>query len=304
MNTQPDRDDLPFRHYSAKHRCIAWVSQNIFQDVTYVVRHGLLTGMKRKGGLGFLPEFLWKGTETAEIRFWRNVDLDGGVVYDVGAFHGLLTLFFATRARQVIAYEPNAKNRERLIENINLNRITNVTLRPVGLGAAEGTATMVFDPLMPGGASAEQATKDQLLKAVRGAVTEEIRITTLDIDQKTERLPAPDLIKIDIEGFELDALQGARTILETYRPALYIELHGETMNEKRRKTTALVSFLEEVGYRTIRHVESGTDINASNASIRCEGHLYCPRPDGHETPERARRSPSGPQAGEHGSARG
>ena len=52
-----DRDlqeDLPFRHYTLKHRVIAWISMHLFDTATYTVRHGLLKGMKRKGGLGWV----------------------------------------------------------------------------------------------------------------------------------------------------------------------------------------------------------------------------------------------------------
>ena len=48
----PDlKEDLPFRHYTLKHRLIASLSMHLFDTVTYTVRHGLLRGMKRKGGL-------------------------------------------------------------------------------------------------------------------------------------------------------------------------------------------------------------------------------------------------------------
>jgi hypothetical protein len=53
-----DGGEQPFRHYSRKHSAIAWISQNLFDYVTYTVRHGLLRGMKRKGGLGWMPQFL------------------------------------------------------------------------------------------------------------------------------------------------------------------------------------------------------------------------------------------------------
>ena len=72
---------FPFQHYSRQHRTIAWVSRRLFDRFTYTVRHGLIRGMKRKGGLGWLPV----GTTTKEELFWRGVDLTG-LVYDVGAF--------------------------------------------------------------------------------------------------------------------------------------------------------------------------------------------------------------------------
>src|SRR5579872_5700296 len=114
-------DDRPFRHYSTKHRMVAWVSQNLFDNVTYTVRHGLLKGMKRRGGLAWIPEWIVGGTASPEQLFWRDVNLRDLIVYDIGAFQGLLTLLFAQQARTVVSYEPNAKNYARLLENLQLN---------------------------------------------------------------------------------------------------------------------------------------------------------------------------------------
>ncbi|HWC00599.1 MAG TPA: FkbM family methyltransferase [Bryobacteraceae bacterium] len=270
----PSNDDQPFHHYKLKHRLIAWVSTHLFDQMTYTVRHGLLTGMKRKGGLGWVPDSLSKQTETAERRFWKGLDLRGKVVYDVGAFQGLLTLFFARQARQVIAYEPNTNNHKRLLENLSLNRLSNVHVRKTGIGSSPQTMRMVVNPLMPGGASVEGKTTEQLLRSEAPVQTEEIPITTLDLELAAG-MPAPEFIKIDIEGWEIEALKGARQILLTHKPALFLEMHGETVNEKRRKVAEIVDFLDGVGYRNIRHIESGTLITPQNSSAAMEGHLYC-----------------------------
>src|ERR1022692_1454971 len=78
-----DADERPFQHYSTRSRVVSWVSRRFFDGVTYTVRHGLLRGMKRKGGLAWLPAAV-AGGETAEEIFWREQSLFGLVVYDVG----------------------------------------------------------------------------------------------------------------------------------------------------------------------------------------------------------------------------
>jgi FkbM family methyltransferase len=269
-------DDQPFRHYSLKHRVIAWISIHLFDQVTYTVRHGLIRGMKRKGGLGWLPARLSGATETAEHRFWNDLDLRGLTVYDVGAFQGLLALHFARQAKQVICYEPNPTNRTRLMENLSLNHIQNVRVRDVGLGSKPQDLSLVYNPLMPGGGSVEPKTVEQLLHSPAGIQKEEIQVTTLDMEL-AQGLPAPDFIKIDIEGWEIEALRGARDTITRYRPGLFLEMHGETWNEKKRKVAEIVACLNQFGYGDIRHIESGQPITAENADAAAEGHLYCPR---------------------------
>jgi FkbM family methyltransferase len=264
-------DDLPFQHYSLRHRAIAWISRCLFDRFTYTVRHGLICGMKRRGGLGWAPAWLARGAqtseETSEEMLWRGLPLGGQVVYDVGAFHGILTLFFASRAAQVIAYEPNEANHARLIENIRLNHLTNVRVRKLGVGSQPGSGTLHYAPQMAGGGTVDP-------NAIAPA-SQRVDITTLDGDIATAALPAPDLIKIDIEGWELEALEGARATIHAHHPALFLEMHGETMAEKKRKATEIVAFLRTAGYRDIVHVETGAAIEPGNEALAAEGHLHC-----------------------------
>jgi FkbM family methyltransferase len=260
-----------------QHGAIAWISQNMFDHLTYTVRHGLIQGMKRKGSLGWMPQSLSGQFETKE-EAWRSLDLKGMVVYDVGAFHGILTLFFASRAARVISYEPNSRNNARLLENIQLNELKNVVVRPVGVGSVPGTGTLVFAPLMSGGGSLEEKTVEQLKRSGAAPVSQEIRITTLDQDIEGERLPRPDFIKIDIEGWELEALYGSVKTLTTFKPSLFLEMHGETMREKKRKVAEIVDFLRDTDYENIVHVETGTQITRANTAVAVEGHLYCRHP--------------------------
>jgi len=266
--------DQPFQHHTLKHHIVSWISRNVFGNLTYTVRRGLLKGMRRQGGLAWLPEFAGTANHTPEHRFLSGLDLSGQVVFDIGAFEGLVTLFFARQAQHVVCYEPNPGNVARLRKNLELNSIHNVTLRQFGLGVNPRSAVMVWDPSMAGAATLEDTSMAGAIGSHKNARREEIRITTLDQDMIDAGLPEPNLIKVDVEGYELPVLQGARQLLERLHPALYLEMHGETMNEKRRNVQAIVEFLIQVGYRKILHIESGEMITKDNCELAAQGHLY------------------------------
>jgi FkbM family methyltransferase len=165
--------------------------------------------MKRKGGLRWVSKLLAPGTMTAEQQFWWGLDLRDKTVYDIGAFHGLLTLFFASQAKAMVCFEPNTQDHKRLIENLTLNRIQNVEVRKVGVGSRHERRRMLGSPLMPGGASVDGKTVEELFRAGMRTVAQEISIVTLDEEIPQSSLPAHDFIKIDIEGWEIEALRGA-----------------------------------------------------------------------------------------------
>jgi FkbM family methyltransferase len=260
-------------HYTLRHRVIASLSQRL-DHITYTQRHGLIRGMRRQGGLGFLPALLAGGNhETAEHRFLRSLDLKDKVVYEVGAFQGILTLFFSSRAKEVIAYEPNPPSYNRVLQNLRLNGRNNVRVRHLAVGELEGSLTLLCDPLMPGGTSGDPTVASQI-KGSTAATTVTVPVVTLDNDIPAHRLPAPNFVKIDIEGMELPALRGMAETLKRHRPELYMEMHGATMDQKDANVKAIVDFVLSLGYTNILHVESGERITRDNATRAREGHLY------------------------------
>jgi FkbM family methyltransferase len=267
-----EKDDKAFQHYSLKHLCVSWVSRNLFDHVTYTVRYGLLKGMKRKGGLAWIPR-PGASSETPEHRFLANLDVSGKTVFDVGGFEGLVTLYLSRTAKHIVCYEPNSRNYARLCENLELNRIRNVTVRRYGVGASRSKSVMTSDPRMAGGATLAPSMS-RSIEHQSSAQHEEIQITTLDEDIVEARLPEPDFIKVDVEGFELQVLQGARHLLANKGPALYLEMHGETLNEKRVNVRAIVDFLNSVGYEKILHIESGQEITRPTSELAAQGHIY------------------------------
>lgn len=274
MNNANLTSDIAFESFTLKNRMAAWVSTRLLGSITYTVRHGLLKGMKRKGGLAWAPAIFSSESLDAEEQFLCGLSLDGATVYDVGAYQGLVTMFFAKRAKRVVCFEPNTQNYTRLLENLKLNGIQNVEVRKAGVGSRRDTRRMIESELMPGLSSFDAPIVEKLVQARMGTVAEEIPIVTLDEEITAAHLPPPDFIKIDTEGWEIEVLRGARSTLEQHRPSLFLEMHGANMSEKSQKVREIVAFLWELNYRQICLVETGTTITPENSDLAMEGHLY------------------------------
>jgi FkbM family methyltransferase len=272
----PDGTTYAAYHFGIRSRVVSRLSRAL-DGLTYTQRHGIIAGMRRRGGLGFLPAWVaGREGDTAEIRFLRALDMRGQVVYDVGAFHGILTLHFARTARQVIAFEPNPVSRARLQDNLTLNALTNVRVVPLACGREAGMLELFFDPAFSGGASADAALKAQIAGSTRERRMQRASVPVLRLDDVVVRegLPAPDLVKIDVEGLELDVLEGMETLLAREQPRLYLEMHGSSAEDKTARVRKIVEFLVARRY-VVRHVESGTFVTVENAGHAREGHLYC-----------------------------
>jgi FkbM family methyltransferase len=159
------------------------------------------------------------------------------------------------------------------MQNLRLNGRTNVRVRNFAVGRQPGMLTLLSDPLMPGGTSGDPAVASQI-KASASVRAVDVPVVTIDDEVATGTLPPPDLVKIDIEGMELPALQGMSRTLDAHHPDLYLEMHGATMAHKEASVAAIVAFLEAHHYRHILHVESGTPISSANAGVAREGHLF------------------------------
>jgi len=220
---------------------VSAISRHVFGHVCYTARHGLHKGMRVEGGLGWIPS----SKASLEHQYLHALDLESKVIFDVGAFVGYVSLFFASRAAYVVAYEPNPFNRRKLERNLSLNRLCPTQVRDVALGDAPGSLQMAWSPARAGEGSLVLASGQEHCT---------VRVTTLDSEME-EGLPAPDFLKVDVEGAETLVLQGAKNLISRRHPQWFIELHGSTFEDKMQRARAVIGTLLSAGY-SIRDVEA------------------------------------------------
>ncbi|MFI2431130.1 FkbM family methyltransferase [Streptomyces sp. NPDC018693] len=145
-------------------------------------------------------------------------------VIDVGANIGLFSLYMKQKypAARVIAFEPAPENRQALRQNLELHQIDDVTVHPYAVGSEACEATFTYYPAMPGNSTLhpeEKALQKHLMGERLGeeVATDLFQATTITV--KVDRLShflaehhpeatVVDLLKIDVEGAELDVLRG------------------------------------------------------------------------------------------------
>jgi len=153
-----------------------------------------------------------------------NVAIDGG------AHRGIWTKELAGRFNQVYAFEPVTENLVKMPE------YPNVVKYNVGLGDESGTFAM-----FPG--------KDNTGQWHFGGELKEGMISASTIRLDSLRL-SPDFIKLDVEGYELFALQGAVETIKRSKPLIMLELNG--LSERYGHTDDDVrGFMTDLGYREI-----------------------------------------------------
>jgi FkbM family methyltransferase len=141
---------------------------------------------------------------------------------DVGAHVGNHTLYFAlVLGIKTIAFEPNAATFALLEANVQENGVGDrVRLRHAAAGASAGRVHAVAAPGDNSGMSRVEAD-----------ATGDVPLLRLDDELKNDvRI---DVIKIDVEGWELEVLRGATRVIETHRPLIYVEASDATFAQIR-----------------------------------------------------------------------
>ncbi|MDP8909513.1 MAG: FkbM family methyltransferase [Chloroflexota bacterium] len=263
-------------------RTLRAVTNRVNRPRVYRARSGIGRGFKQVGGVGLIAPTRWSSIRgftrpDAEERFLRRLPLTGSKIYDIGAFHGITTLFFADRAGptgHVIAFEAHPESCRYVHRHLDLNGIGNVTVRNVAVGARAGEVELVGPPQGDGITSGSAEIQRHIRQ--RSPIVERLTVPVISIDDdvSSAALPEPDFVKVDVEGMEFDVLLGMREMVFRCRPRLFIEIHGAGMQAKRQNASRLVELLTEYGY-SLYHVESDRPITTRTAGHASEGHLYC-----------------------------
>lgn len=165
-------------------------------------------------------------------------------VLDIGANIGCTSILFADRVRQgqVYSFEPSPSTYQFLQRNIVTAGCDNVTPANIGLGKLAGVYELTFSPNNRSGAFVSNQ-----LRASDGHQVESIRISQGDAYIKAASVSKVDFIKIDVEGFEKDVIEGLAETISRDKPVVVLELNHWCLNAFQRITVPdFFDFLRKV----------------------------------------------------------
>jgi len=175
-----------------------------------------------------------------EVSLFKGLCTQGDTVIEVGANYGSHTLPLSQivgESGTVIAFEPQRVVFQTLCANMALNSVQNVHCFQ---NAVSSKKTELYIPAIDydkegnfGGISMQKEG------------TEEVKVVKLDSFISIKSL---SLIKIDVEGMELNVLKGARKTIQKFQPILYVE------NDRFDKHTSLIQYIDSLGYEMYWHI--------------------------------------------------
>lgn len=185
------------------------------------------------------------GGEKDQLEAFLTLLRNDDVLYDIGASVGAWSIPAAAKstAGKIISFEPDPENQKCLLANYKLNGLNNHQIMPIALGDKPGELE-----LFTAGAYAASPSLKPVNK-ISSSI--KVKIETVDDLLARQEIPLPTVVKIDIEGAEMMALQGMANLLRSNQKprALVLELHPLFLPAFDTSLTAIFKFLIENDYQ-------------------------------------------------------
>lgn len=183
---------------------------------------------------------------------------NGSVFYDIGANVGFFTVIGAKLVGpdgRVHAFEPVPENVACIRHNIAINNFRNVQVWQNAVSDISGPGELQLAHYSGGSALATVAPPPDL----KGLIS--VDLVTVDELVQQQEVKPPTVVKIDVEGAEIQVLRGMRQTIKRYRPVLLYEIDDNDATSFHQKQSACDNFIKGHNYRLTRLGDSYPDIN-------------------------------------------
>lgn len=228
------------------------------------IRDGVASGLKFNAGTYNLDTVL--GTYEMPVQDILSQYLKpGDSFYDIGANVGFFTIVAAKlvgASGQVYAFEPETANVAILRRNAELNQFANVTVIEKAVSRTTGTEELCLTGCIGGHTL---ASVGQTFDVEKRITVNTVSIDDLLLQQKA--IKPPSLVKIDVEGAEIDVLHGMSQTIQQYQPIILYEVDDEKKDNLLKKQQEINAFLLSYQYniKSLGQAYPGTSWNVGHA---------------------------------------
>jgi FkbM family methyltransferase len=219
------------------------LSRTLLSNRDVVIPRGAGKGLRFNAGTSN-TDYALGLNEVSVQEALQRVLKPAGVFYDVGANVGFFTVIAAYLSGpngRVLAFEPVPENVKAIKRNVGLNRFGMVEVHEVAASRTCGTAELLLAEYAGGAALASAPPPPDARGSIR------VRTVALD-DLVADGCPPPDVVKIDVEGAEIEVFEGMAHILERYRPILLYEVDAADAETLAERAGACARWLRARGY--------------------------------------------------------
>ncbi|MEZ4103680.1 MAG: FkbM family methyltransferase [Candidatus Paceibacterota bacterium] len=171
---------------------------------------------------------------------------EGGIFLDIGANIGYHTLYAALivgNKGKVFSFEPLPRLSKQIKKSLEVNRIDNVRIYETALSDKVGQADLSLVSENIGASSIKTIEHERI-------VDDKVLVEVNKLDNFTKTIEKLDVIKIDIEGNEVEALRGSKELLQKFKPVIILEFSPNIYEQDfSGKTKDLYNFLKSFGYK-------------------------------------------------------
>ncbi len=196
--------------------------------------------------------------EKDEINFLKRTLKKGDVFIDIGANVGLYTVVAAKlvgTTGQVIAFEPSKREYELLQKNIKLNKLMNVKPLKIAVSNHNGTAKFI----VAGGKDTGTNTLASRFYGNHIKLDRVEDVPTYRLDDYVDQLNISKLtgIKIDVEGYDVFALEGMKKTLQKFKPFLMLEVSEQNLENTGCSSEQMFDLVKSYSYEILYYDEKG-----------------------------------------------
>jgi FkbM family methyltransferase len=210
------------------------------------------------------------GVQDPDLALVGSLLAPGDIFIDGGAHVGMFTLVAAARVGptgRVLAFEPAPAARGQLFQNLELSRFPWVEVSACALAACAGARDFIAFSNDAEGSSSFAPPPE-----LAGGSVETVETTTLDAAIASHDRARVRLVKLDLEGAEYAALQGAQRLLQEVQPDFLVELEPEHLARQGTSAADVIGLFEKHGYRFFTADENEQDgVRLTPELNPCEG---------------------------------